>query len=86
MGLTVVEANACGTPVIVFNRTALPEIVTEKTGVVLDECTPEAVAEALRNTDFSKDIYADACIAQAQAFEKEKMYAKYIALYRSMMK
>lgn len=86
MGLTVVEANACGTPVIVFNRTALPEIVTEKTGVVLDECTPEAVAEALRNTDFSKDIYADACIAHAQAFEKEKMYAKYIALYRSMMK
>ena len=85
MGLTVIEANACGTPVIVFNSTALPEIVTEQTGVVLEECTAEAVASVLQKTDFSKTRYADNCIAHARNFEKTKMYSKYIALYRSMV-
>lgn len=86
MGLTVIEANACGTPVIVFNRTALPEIVTPDTGVVLKECTPEAVKQTLMDTDFSKNRYRSSCIAHAYRFEKKKMYNKYIELYRSMVK
>ena len=85
MGLTVIEANACGTPVIVFDSTALPEIVTADTGVVLKECTPEAVAKILQETDFSKQRYAEKCIAHARQFEKKKMYSKYIELYRSMV-
>lgn len=84
MGLTIIEANACGTPVIVYNATALPEIVTQETGVVLDEHTPEAVAKTINVTDFSKERYAANCIAHAQNYEKSKMYAHYIALYRSM--
>lgn len=83
MGLTVIEANACGTPVIVFDRTALPEIVTSQTGRVLTECTAEAVARTLAETDFSG--YAEACIAHARRFEKKNMYSRYIDLYRSMM-
>lgn len=85
MGLTVIEANACGTPVVVFDSTALPEIVTPDTGVVLKECTPEAVAKTLLETDFSKERYAEKCIAHARQFEKKKMYSKYIELYRSMV-
>lgn len=86
MGLTVIEANACGTPVIVFDSTALPEIVTDDTGVVLKECTPEAVAQALADTDFSKERFRTGCIAHARRFEKKKMYSKYMELYRSMVK
>lgn len=85
MGLTVIEANACGTPVVVFDRTALPEIVTPETGVVLQECTPEAVAKILLETGFSKDRYAEKCIAHAGQFEKQKMYSQYIELYRSIL-
>lgn len=85
MGLTVIEANACGTPVVVFDSTALPEIVTPETGVVLKECTPEAVAKVLVEADFSKERYAEKCVAHAQQFEKKKMYSKYIELYRSMV-
>lgn len=83
MGLTVIEANACGTPVIVFDRTALPEIVTADTGVVLSECTAEAVAKVLMETDFSG--HTEACIAHAHRFEKKTMYSRYIDLYRSMI-
>ena len=86
MGMTVIEANACGTPVIVFDSTALPEIVTADTGVVLKECTPEAVAQTLTNTDFSESRFSAGCISHAQRFEKNKMYSQYIELYRSMVK
>ena len=34
-GLTTVEAMACGTPVIVYNSTASPELVSSDTGFVL---------------------------------------------------
>ena len=85
MGMTVIEANACGTPVIVFDCTALPEIVTAETGVVLRSCTPETVAKTIVGTDFSKDRFSAACIAHAWRFEKKKMYSQYIELYRSMV-
>ena len=86
MGLTLIEANACGTPVIVFDSTALPEIVTTDTGVVQKECTPEAVVCTLKKTDFSKERFRAGCIAHARRFEKNKMYSKYLDLYRSMLK
>lgn len=84
MGLTIIEANACGTPVVVFDSTALPEIVTPDTGLVLQECTPGAVAKAILENDFSKEKYAQSCIAHAGQFEKNRMYSKYIELYRSI--
>ena len=86
MGLTILEANACGTPVIVPNATALPEIVTEKSGVVVDVCTPEAVAHTLQTRDFCREFSGEACIAHAKEYEKKKMYDKYLELYRSMLK
>jgi len=85
MGLTIVEANACGTPAVVFDSTALPEIVTPQTGLVLREHTPEAVAYALEKSDFSKRKYSEACIAHAEKFEKQAMYSEYIRLYRSLV-
>ncbi len=45
-GLTVLEAMACGAPVVVSNRGSLPEVVGEA-GITV-EPTPEGVAEGLR--------------------------------------
>ena len=47
-GLTLVEALACGTQVVCYDRTALPEIVTEDTGLVVPAGDIEAVADACR--------------------------------------
>ena len=45
-GLPALEAMACGTPVVVSNRGALPELVADA-GLVADAARPEEIAEAL---------------------------------------
>lgn len=47
-GLAVAEAQACGTPVVCFNRGSLPEVVNDKkTGSIVKETSPEAFAEGI---------------------------------------
>lgn len=45
-GLTALEAMACGTPVVVSDRTALPEVVGDA-GLLVDPDDPEAIAAAV---------------------------------------
>lgn len=77
MGLTTAEALACGTPVIVYNKTAVPEIPDETCGIVLSENTPEAIFEGLSKIDFDKDN----CILRASKFAKENKFQEYIDTY-----
>ena len=49
-GLVMVEAMACGTPVIAFNRGSVPEVVVDgKTGFIVN--TVEEMAEAAKRVD-----------------------------------
>ncbi len=77
MGLTTAEALACGTPVIVYNKTAVPEVPDEKSGIVLKENTPKAILDALEKLSFNS---AD-CIARAKTFAKEIKYKEYLSVY-----
>ena len=77
MGLTTVEALACGTPAIVYDKTAVPEIVDEKSGVVLPHSIEDfekayAQAVALRKEDI---------LARARVYEKNERYGEYVRLY-----
>lgn len=78
MGLTTAEALACGTPVITYNKTAVPEVANETCGIAVD-CRPELIAEAL--TRLPMDSHA--CITRAKTFEKRKQYLEYLRLYQS---
>jgi glycosyltransferase involved in cell wall biosynthesis len=44
----VLEALACGLPVVTTRVSALPELIGTGCGVLLDEVTPAAVAEGVR--------------------------------------
>jgi phosphatidyl-myo-inositol alpha-mannosyltransferase len=46
-GLVVIESLACGTPVVVSNHSALPEHVTEETGVLFEPHDAASLASAL---------------------------------------
>ncbi len=46
-GKVIAEALSCGTPAVVYNSTACPEIVDEKTGLVVEDRNVEEIAKAV---------------------------------------
>lgn len=83
MGLTLIEANACGTPVMARNKTALPEIVTEKTGICFEGNDIDAIAKTITETDLS-NFNERACVDFAENFEKKSSYLKYVDIYKEL--
>lgn len=81
-GLPTVEAMACGTPVIVYNKTAVPEPVGDHSGVILQENSPGAIVSVLASGAIKKhrsiSIRNDAML-----YKKDNQFDKYIALYKN---
>lgn len=74
-GLSVVEAQACGSPVIVSDHGALRETVKHgETGFVC--ATVDKMRELVR-ADAVSDIRSEACRENAERFSLEKMIARY---------
>ncbi|MBO5746190.1 MAG: glycosyltransferase [Clostridia bacterium] len=83
MGLTTVEAMACGTPVVTSNLTAVPEVVDERTGIVCENLEIDTIKSAILEV-LSRD-YPDTR-ARAEEYEKSAQYRKYISVYESLFK
>lgn len=81
-GLSVVEAMACGTPVIAINRGSMPELIDDGvTGFLVD-----SVEEAIAAVGRLGEIDRAACRrAVAERFSVERMADRYIALYRAII-
>ena len=86
MGLTVVEAMACGTPAVVYNKTALPELICDGCGFVCEygvDCLYEGIQKVRQKmkTDFS-----DKCVSfVSKNFDKQNQYEKYCDLYKEIV-
>ena len=83
-GLTLIEAMACGTQVICYDQTALPELVTEATGIVVPAGDVRAVAEACRELVKEPKLPED-CQARAYAFDRDRQSAAYVTLYEELV-
>ena len=79
MGLTTVEAMACETPVIVTNKTAVPEVVQSDGGCVINDFSPETIALVING--FQRENYKPRL--NALNFEINNQYDKYLKLYLS---
>ena len=81
-GLVMPEAMACGTPVIVFNRGAAPEIVEHgETGFVVD--TLDEMVQAVAKLHTVDPAY---CRARAvQRFDAPIMARRYLGIYESII-
>lgn len=83
MGMTLLESLACGTQVLCYDATALPEIVTPEVGEVVPLYDVDALADAVRALcDHPKS--AEACKARAAEYESTRRFEGYIRLYESM--
>ncbi len=81
-GLSVVEALACGTPVIACNRGSMPELVDHGITGFLVDSVDEAVAAIARIGEIDRAACRAAVIAR---FTVERMADRYLALYRSIL-
>jgi glycosyltransferase involved in cell wall biosynthesis len=81
-GLSVIEAMACGTPVIACNRGSMPELIDHGvTGFLVD-----SMGEAVAAIDWIGQIDRAACRAAVmERFTVDRMADAYLALYRSIL-
>jgi glycosyltransferase involved in cell wall biosynthesis len=81
-GLVMIEAMACGTPVIAYNRGSVPEIIQEDlTGFIVEDET-SAVAAVGRLSQLNRDAIRSQF---EQRFTARRMALDYLAVYRSLM-
>lgn len=89
-GLVTAEAISCGTPVIVYNATACPEIVTAETGYVADPMDEMQVLTYILEDDALRPEHrksrSQMCREYALThFDKEMKYKEYVDLYISLI-
>lgn len=83
---TPLEAMACGTPVVAFPCSGIPDLITHKNGVAATDFTIEALTDALleaMNTEYSsKDIRQDV----VGRFSYDKIARQYMELYNQLLR
>ena len=81
--LVTVEAMACGTPAIVFDTSAVKELVDEKSGLVLKQHQPQDYIKAIQLI-MDKKLRTDDIRARAEKFDKDRQVARIIELYKTV--
>ena len=87
-GLTTVEGFACGTPSIVYNTTASPELMDNNTGKIVEPNNIKQLISAINEILLNgKDFYSANCRKRALSFfDKKEKWKQYIELYDNLLK
>jgi glycosyltransferase involved in cell wall biosynthesis len=81
-GLAVVEAMACGTPVVAYHRGSMPVVVDEGVTGYLATDVPSAVAAVALSTHLARPAIRERAMAR---FGVGRMVEQYLAAYRRML-
>lgn len=86
-GKTTVEGLACGTPAIVYNSTASPELISPDTGFLIELGDMTGIRNAIDTLKKrGKSFYSQKCRARAlRMFDKDKQWADYVDLYEQLL-
>jgi glycosyltransferase involved in cell wall biosynthesis len=80
-GISPIEAQACGTPVIAYGKGAARETIRPETGLFFDEQTPQAIAAAVTQmASHPKQFTAEKCRANALRFSAEQFRQNFVPL------
>ena len=85
-GLPVLEAMACGAPVVCGNRSSLPEVAGDA-GLLVDPTDTDAITAAIRRVvedDGLRRALGEKSLAQAGRFSWQRTAAETLAIYREM--
>jgi glycosyltransferase involved in cell wall biosynthesis len=88
LGLTNIEAQACGTPVITFNTGGSIETIDNSTGFIVEKGDLENTIRIIRKIKSEgKEKYSDSCIKRANKYyNKDEKFQEYIELYKNLIK
>lgn len=80
-GLTTVEAQACGTPAVVYETDGCPETLATGGSVLTTQGDLDGLERAVRDI-----VQRDICVSprKTERFDKERTYEEYIRLYKRM--
>ncbi len=86
-GMVVVEAQACGTPVIAYGRGGARETVTDgRTGLFFHEQTPESIVDAIKRFESMSDGFEATEIRHnAERFGKDRFKEEFSAFVRKKL-
>lgn len=85
MGMTTVEALACGTPAIVYNATGIPEVLADMPEMVVSPHNIVGVKEMIERI-CETGIEQEKLLNIARKFDKWKRFQEYLVLYREVIK
>ena len=80
-----IESLACGTPVITYDTGGSPEIIDDKTGIVVKKYDYKSLAEAINNSYNNYNFDAKDCVERAKLFSSDLMVKKYGEIYESLL-
>ena len=90
MPLTIIEAMACGLPVIAYDVGSIAYQLADESGVVIEKgqfaAFLQAIERLLRNPDQLKTIAFNAKKRQADVFSWESAAQKTIKIYENLLK
>ena len=86
-GLTTIEALSSGTPAIVYNSSASPELITQDTGFAVEPQDFPSILNAIDQIkQKGKPHYSAACREHSlKFFKKEDSYEEYLQLYAKLI-
>ena len=80
------EAIACGTPIVTFRTGGSPEMLDDKTGIVVEANNIEATEKAIKDICEKKGCNdEDYIVAYSKKFNMQKRFTDYIELYATVL-
>jgi alpha-1,6-mannosyltransferase len=86
-GLVLLEAMACGRPVVAVRASAIPEFVDESVGMLAEPCSGASMAEAIAAL-YERDIEAIGVTARARVLRRftwQKAFQAQLAVYATLV-
>ncbi len=85
-GKVTAEAMACGCPVVVYNNTALPELVGDGCGYIVENEDLKSACHMLEKVMECKELYSNNCVKYVQAkFSKKDNIERMVQIYEQML-
>ncbi|HEY0810619.1 MAG TPA: glycosyltransferase, partial [Longimicrobiales bacterium] len=83
--LVIIEALACGTPVVAFPVGGIPELVDDTNGVLAQDGSADSLATALQTALFGRDFNRSEIRANSVKYTPAVVLQRYHAVYNELV-